>query len=191
MKKIILASGSPRRKELLTRIGLKFEIDVSKYEEDMTLAMSPFELVKFLSLNKGREVAPRHKESIIISADTIVVLDDKVLGKPKDADEAIQMLVELQGRAHEVMTGFTIIDTATNKTHTDAVISKVHFRELNDNEIKAYVATGEPLDKAGSYGIQDIGSTIVERIEGDYFNIVGLPICALALKLKDFGINIL
>lgn len=191
MKKIILASSSPRRKQLLEQIGLKFEVDSSNYEEDMTLKMEPAKLAEFLSLGKAEDVAQRHKDSIIISADTIVAVDGEVSGKPKTPERAKYMLQKFSGKAHSVITGFTIIDTGANKQISKSVETKVYFKNLSEEEIDAYIATGEPLDKGGGYAIQGLAALFVEKIEGDYFNIVGLPILALTTELKNFGINIL
>jgi len=191
MKKIILASQSPRRKQLLEQVGLKFEIDSSNYEEDMTLKMDPKKLVEHLSLGKAMDVAERHDDAIIISADTIVALDGEVFGKPKTAEGAKQMLRKFSGKAHVVLTGFTIIDTGTNKQISKSVETKVYFKNLSEKEIDAYVATGEPLDKGGGYAIQGLAALFVEKIEGDYFNIVGLPILPLSKELKNFSVDIL
>jgi len=191
MKKIILASQSPRRRDLLKQIGLKFETDPSNYEEDMALKMEPNKLAEFLSLGKAKDVAQRHKDSIIISADTIVAIDGEVFGKPKTPERAKYMLQKLSGRAHSVITGFTIIDTGTNKQASKSVETKVYFKNLSENEIDAYIATGEPLDKGGGYAIQGLAALFVEKIEGDYFNIVGLPILALTTELKNLGVKIL
>lgn len=191
MKKIILASSSPRRSDLLKQIGLEFEVDPSDYEEDMSLKMNPKELVEFLSLGKAKDVAGRHKDSIIISADTIVAVDDEIFGKPKTPERAKYMLQKLSDRAHSVITGFTIIDTETDKQISKSVETKVYFKNIPEEEIDAYIASGEPLDKGGSYAIQGIAALFVEKIEGDYFNIVGLPILALFTELKNFGVKIL
>ena len=191
MKKIILASSSPRRKDLLSQIGIKFEIDPSNYEEDMTLKMSPSELAKHLSLGKAKDVAQRHKNAIIISGDTFCAIDNEVLGKPHTAEKAKEMLQKLNGKTHSIITGFSIIDTDTNKQISKSVETKVYFRAVTDKEIDAYIATGEPLEFAGAYAMQYLGGLFIEKIEGDYFNIIGLPILPLAIELKDFGINIL
>ena len=190
MKKIILASQSPRRKDLLQQVGLKFEIDPSNYEEDMSLKMEPLKLVEYLSLGKAKDVAERHKDAIIVSADTIVTLDGEVFGKPKTAERAKYVLCKFSGKAHTVLTGFTIIDTETNKQITKSVETKVYFKSLSEKEIDAYIATGEPLDKAGGYAIQGLAALFIEKIEGDYFNIVGLPIFPLMEALKTFGISV-
>jgi len=191
MQKIILASQSPRRRDLLKQIGLEFEIDPSNYEEDMTLDMEPRKLAEYLSLGKTKDVAQRHKDSIIISADTIIAVDNEVFGKPKTPEKAKYMLQKLSGRAHSVITGFTIINTEINKQISKSVETKVYFKNISEEEMDAYIATGEPLDKGGGYAIQGMAALFVEKIEGDYFNIVGLPIIALTDELKNFGIKIL
>lgn len=191
MKKIILASQSPRRKDLLKQIGLEFKIDPSNYEEDMSLRVEPRELAEYLSLGKAKDVAQRHKGSVIISADTIVAVDDEVFGKPKTPERAKYMLQKLSSRAHSVITGFTIIDTETNRQISKSVETKVYFKDISEEEMNAYIASGEPLDKGGGYAIQGLAALFVEKIEGDYFNIVGLPILALITELKKFGINVL
>lgn len=191
MKTIILASQSPRRKDLLKQIGLEFEIDPSNYEEDMSLKMEPSKLAEFLSLGKAKDVAQRHKDSIIISADTIVAIDGEIFGKPKTPERAKYMLQKLSGKAHSVITGFTIIDTETQKQILKSVETKVYFKNLSEQEMDAYIASGEPLDKGGGYAIQGMAALFVEKIEGDYFNIVGLPILALTTELKNFSVSVL
>ena len=189
MKTIILASASPRRKELLEKISLKFEVDASDCEEDINPGLDPQELVRQLSIKKAKSVAARHKNAIIIAADTIGVMGDKILGKPHTENEARKMLHEISGKSHLVITGFSILDTATNKIVTGTVNTRVYIKKLTGQEIDAYVKTGEPLDKAGAYAIQGMGAVIVEKIEGDYYNVMGLPLNALTEALKEFGIN--
>ena len=191
MKKLILASASPRRKELLQKIGLKFEVDASNCAEEIDPAALPEELVRRISIDKAKAVAPRHQNAVIIAADTIGVIGKKVLGKPHTAAEARKMLAQISGKAHLVITGLTVLDTATDKIITKTVTTKVYIKKLTPLEIDAYVATGEPLDKAGAYGIQGLGAVIVERIEGDYYNVVGLPLFTLTEVLKEFGISVL
>jgi septum formation protein len=190
MKKLILASASPRRKELLQKIGLKFEVDASNCAEEIDPAALPEELVRRISIDKAKAVAPRHQNAVIIAADTIGVIGKKVLGKPHTAAEARKMLAQISGKAHLVITGLTVLDTATDKTITKTVTTKVYIKKLTRAEIDAYVATGEPLDKAGAYGIQGLGAVIVEKIKGDYYNVVGLPLSALMEVLKEFGISV-
>lgn len=191
MRKIILASSSPRRRDLLSQIGLKFEIDPSNYQEDMTLGMKPAKLAEYLSLGKAKDVAQRHRDSIVIAADTFCVLNGELLGKPKTKNEAANMLQKLSGSVHSVITGFTIIDTLTNKQISRSVETRVYFRKLSKKEINFYIASGDPMDKAGAYAVQNLGGIFVERIEGDYFNIMGLPISPLCIELQKFGIDIL
>ncbi len=191
MKTIILASASPRRKELLAKIGLKFEVEPSNDEEELSPGLEPYELAKSLSLKKAERVAKNHRNALVIAADTFVVLEGQILGKPKTESDARKMLSAISGRQHSVITGFTIIDTESHKVLSRSVATRVYIRKLTANEIDAYMQTKEPLDKAGAYAIQGLGSVIVEKIEGDYFNVVGLPLSALAEALKEFGVNIL
>ncbi len=191
MKKIILASASPRRKEILGTTGLKFDICVSDYEEDLSIKKEPRALARFLSRKKAEDVAPKYKNAIIIAADTFIVFRGKLLGKPHTPKEAVKMLTMFNGNAHSVITGFTILDTGSNKRVSRSIETKVYFKKLTQKEIKAYVRTKEPLDKAGAYAIQGLGALFVEKIEGDFFNVVGLPLCELAESLKKFGVTIL
>ena len=191
MKKIILASASPRRKELLERIGLRFEVEPSNYEEDMNSGLEPHELTQKISLEKAEAVASKCKDAIVIAADTFFVFGGQILGKPHTEEDARKMLETISGNSHSVITGFSIIDTGKNKTLSKSVETKVYIRKLTMAEIDAYVKSKEPLDKAGAYAIQGLRAVIVERIEGDYFNVVGLPLSALVEALKEFGINIL
>ena len=191
VKAIILASASPRRKELLERIGLKFEVEPSNYEEGISSELGPHELAKSLSLEKAKLVAQNHKNTLVIAADTFIVFESRILGKPRTETEAKEMLKTMNGKPHSVITGFTIIDTDSNKALSRSVETKVHLRQLSSNEIDAYVRSKEPLDKAGAYAIQGLGSVIVEKIEGDYYNVVGLPLSALVKSLKEFGVHVL
>ncbi len=191
MRRIVLASASPRRKELLELLGLRFEVEPSNYDEETVSGSEPHEMVRELSLGKARAAAAKHRDAFIIGADTIVVLGNKVMGKPHTASEAKKMLHTLNGKVHAVITGFTILDTETGKVLSRSVETKVHIRKLTPEEIDNYVRTKEPLDKAGGYAIQGLGAVLVERIEGDYFNVVGLPLSALAEGLKEFGVPVL
>jgi septum formation protein len=191
MKKIILASASPRRKELLEKLGLKFEVDSGNCEEGINSGLEPHELVRQLSIIKAKSALAGNKNAIIIAADTIGLIGNKILGKPHTENEARKMLKVIAGKPHTVITCFTVMDTATNKIITKTVDTKVYIKKLTNGEIEAYVKTGEPLDKAGAYAIQGLGSIIVERIEGDYYNVMGLPLNSLVETLKEFGINIL
>ena len=181
MKKIILASSSPRRKELLTTAGIEFEIHVKEVDESVPDGTPPADAAKMTAARKAAAVAEDYADCVVIGADTIVVANGKILGKPKDEADAESMLRMLSGIEHEVITGVCIIRNGTPETF--AQISKVKFYDLTDEEISAYVATKEPMDKAGAYGIQGLGCKLVEHIEGDYFNIVGLPVAEVCRRI--------
>ena len=185
MRKIILASGSPRRRELLKDIGINFEIFKPNVDETRLNNEKPVDLCSRLSRLKAQTGAEKFSGSIIIAADTIVVIGDEILGKPQDREDAFRMLKILQGREHEVITGVSV--ALNSKVITHAEHTSVKFRSLNDDEIKNYISTGECDDKAGAYAIQGRGSILIEGIKGDYFNVVGLPLCALSKMLKEFG----
>ena len=185
---IILASGSPRRRALLTQMGLSFRVVVSHADEAVDPALPPAEQVEQLSLRKAQAVAPLvSRDAVILAADTLVALDGVILGKPGTPREAADMLTRLSGRTHTVFTGFTLLRGEEVVTQSEA--TRVTFRPLTPGEIDAYVATGEPMDKAGAYGIQGLGGLLVEGIEGDYFNVMGLPVCRVGLALGRFGIR--
>jgi len=186
MKKIVLASKSPRKKELLKQFGIKFTVDVSNIEEKVNPKLEPKQVAKQLSLIKAKDVARRHEDAIIIAADTFVVLDNEIIGKPKSEGDAKKILKKLSNKPHLVMTGFTVIDTKTGRTITKSVETKVYFKKLTTNEIDNYVKSGEPLDKAGAYGIQDdFGAVFVKKINGCYYNVVGLPLAKLYNSLME------
>jgi septum formation protein len=191
MRRIVLASASPRRRELLEQIGLQFEVEPTDYDEETTSASEPHEMARELSLGKARTAAQKHRNALIIAADTFVVLGDRILGKPHTNEEAGEMLRALNGQTHSVITGFTVLDTETGKVLSKSVETRVCMRRSTLKEIERYVRTKEPLDKAGGYAIQGRGAVLVERIEGDYSNVVGLPLSALAESLKEFGVNVL
>lgn len=186
-RRIILASTSPRRKELLEKTGLSFETAGSDYEEDMTLKLPPAELAKHLSRGKAEAAAKQYPDAIVIAADTFIAYDNNVLGKPHTPEKAKETLCMLAGKPHSVITGFTIVDTKSGESTSEAVETKVYFRDLTDDEIDKYIATGEPLERAGAYAIQGIGKDLVDRIEGDYDNVVGLPTTAVLEALKRFA----
>ena len=194
MKKLILASGSPRRKEILENIGFRFDVLVSDTDESVIKAdkLPVSVYVQELALLKASAVqksAP--KNSLIISADTVVYSEGKILGKPKDYDDAFSMLKSLSGKCHSVFTGICVMRTKDAFSCCGAVETEVYFKELTDNQIERYVQTGEPMDKAGAYGIQGIGSLLVEKINGDYFNVVGLPVAKLSEILeKEFDFDV-
>lgn len=189
-KRIILASSSPQRKKLLQMIGLKFKVAESKFEEDMSLSMNPHKLACFLSLQKAKYISGNYPKAIIIAADTFIVLGNRLFGKPQNYKEAKGILQVLNGKVHIVITGFTIINTETKKIASKSVETKVYFKKLAMQEIESYVKSGESLGGAGAYKIQGIASTFVEKIEGDFFNIVGLPIFALVKELKKFKVEV-
>ncbi|MCF2662097.1 Maf family protein [Pseudoflavonifractor phocaeensis] len=188
---IILASQSPRRRELLGQMGISdFIIRPAQGEEKAAPGLSPAQLVEALSLQKGVEVAASAAPGdLVISADTVVAVDGRVLGKPHSREEAAAMLASLSGRTHTVYTGVTVCRDGDVLTEHEA--TAVRFRSLTPGEIAAYVATGEPMDKAGAYGIQGYGALLVEGIEGDYCNVVGLPVCRLGRMLARFGVDVL
>ncbi len=187
MKKIILASGSPRRHQLLTMIGLEHIVICPSVDEESIINSNPAQLSVQLSELKAMDVAKDNKFDLLIAADTIVILDNKILGKPRNVSDAYSMLSSLSGNTHSVITGVTLVKSQL-KLHSFHVESRVTFSELSDSEISAYIASGSPMDKAGSYGIQDdLGSLFVERIDGDYYNVVGLPINRLYSELKKFS----
>lgn len=190
MKNVVLASASPRRKELLHQMGLEFEVCQSKQAENTSRTI-PYEVVKELSYQKAKDVYSRgHKDSIVIGADTIVFHGGEIMGKPKNAKECKEMLRSLAGDAHHVFTGVTVLWEEDGSTHVLSFYedTKVFVYQMSDAEINAYVATGEPLDKAGAYGIQGGFAKYIERIEGDYNNVVGLPIAKLYQELNKLGL---
>ena len=184
MKKIILASASPRRKELLSTAGLKFEICVKDVDESVPGGTPPSDAAEMTAAKKALASAAEHPDDIVIGADTIVVAEGKILGKPHSEEDAAGMLRMLSGREHTVITGVCI--ACEGKTEIFHKESKVSFYPLTEKEIADYVATGEPMDKAGAYGIQGKGSVLVEKIEGDYFNIVGLPVASTVRAIRKF-----
>ena len=188
---IILASQSPRRRQLLGQIGLDhFIVRPARGEEVMDPALSPAQLVEELSRQKAREVAGASDPGdLVIAADTVVAIDGRVLGKPHDREEACAMLSALSGREHTVYTGVTVCRDDRMLTQHEA--TQVRFRPLSPREIQAYVDSGEPMDKVGAYGVQELGALLVEGIRGDYFNVVGLPLCRLGQMLSQFGMELL
>ena len=188
---IILASQSPRRRELLGQMGLKgFKILSPEVDEHVEGNPDPASLVEQLSLRKASAVAQRADEDdLIIAADTVVVLDGAVLGKPADEREAFAMLSALSGNRHYVYTGVTVL--RGGQTLTAHECTTVTFREVEPHEISSYIATGEPMDKAGAYGIQGLGALLIQRIEGDYYNVMGLPVYRLGRMLAELGLDLL
>ncbi len=187
MKRLILASASPRRYELLSLTLLPFETYPSTLEEKMDLSLTPSRLVESLAEQKAADIFTQKPDCVVLGADTIVSYQNNRLGKPKDRIEAAEMLRMLSGQTHDVYTGVCLIDQT--KKLIFSVKTSVTFYTLDENTIDWYLNTGEPFDKAGSYGIQGSGSLLVEKIDGDYFNVVGLPISKVVRSLKDFGFS--
>ena len=185
---VILASQSPRRKELLGLFHIPFTVRVSDADETMEPGAAPAQQVALVSRRKA-EAVPRGADDVVIAADTIVVLGDQILGKPKDAEDARRMLRLLSGRDHQVMTGMTLLRGAQCLTHTE--ITDIHFRPLTDREIDAYIRTGEPMDKAGAYGIQGGAALFASHLVGDYYNVMGLPVCRLGQLLRQIAPEIM
>ena len=181
---LVLASGSPRRKEILETMGLSYIVDIS--DADESFFADPETMVLELSRRKALAVAPRHNDAVILAADTLV-FGNEVLGKPKDADHAKEMLSSLSGKWHSVYTGVTLADTCSGRVISKADVTRVHFVSLSPAEIDAYVASGEPLDKAVAYGIQGMGGMFIDRIEGSYSNVVGLPMALLRSMLLELS----
>lgn len=190
-KQIVLASASPRRLELMQMLGFSdLIVRPAKGREIPLTGVSPAEIVKDLALHKAREVAEKERsDALVLAADTIVWIDGELLGKPHTEEEAFDMLRRLSGRSHEVYTGVALLDR--DGALCEAERSVVHFRNLTDEEIRGYIATGEPMDKAGAYGAQGIGALLVRGIEGDFFNVMGLPLCRLGQMLSKKGVTIL
>lgn len=191
MKQIILASKSPRRKEIFKKTGLSFIVEESNYKEDMSLRLSPTALAKQLSQEKAKAVAKKHNNAIVIAADTFVVLDDMILGKPHTNQKAKEMLRMLSGKTNLVITGVTILDTDSGQMDCFSDQASVSIKQLSESEIDQYVQSGEPLDKAGAYAIQGLGAIFIEKIEGDFYGVMGLPLFQVVERLKGFGIHIL
>lgn len=190
MNGIVLASRSPRRRELLERMGLTFSVADPGIDEGMNRPLEPRRLVEAISWEKAQAVRVQvGNEVVVIAADTVVVLDGQLLGKPRDEADAHRMLTALQGRRHRVFTGFTVLRGERAVTKSEE--TEVAFRRLTGEEIGQYISTGEPMDKAGAYGIQGYGALLAEGIRGDYFNVMGLPVCALGQVLKEFGVDCL
>ena len=184
---VILASQSPRRRELLGLTGLDFTVRVADIDESMDPKAAPFDEVARVSRLKALAVS-RDPGDVVIAADTIVVCEGRVLGKPRDEEDAFRILSLLSGRHHEVMTGMTVVKDDEIITHTE--VTKIHFRDLHPDEIRAYIASGAPMDKAGAYGIQGGAALFADEMVGDYYNVMGLPVCRLAMILRSLGLPI-
>ena len=191
MEKLILASASPRREKILKKLNLQFTVVPSKVDESIYSHLNPEKMVQELASLKAREVSKLVEDTLIIAADTIIVNNQKVLGKPETEKGAIKMLKKLRGGNHKVITGLAVYSIPEKKEITDIDRTKVYMSYMSDEEIKKYVSTGEPMGKSGSYAVQGLGSVFVERIEGSYFTVMGLPVHKLARILNDFSINII
>ena len=191
MAKIVLASASPRRQELLHRIGIEeFDIRVPEADESYPADLKPAQIVAHISRKKAEAAAALcTPDEIVITADTMVFLDDQRLGKPVDEADALRMLTDLQDRHHTVCTGVTV--RQGDRVLTESETTEVYFRPANEAELLAYIATGEPMDKAGSYGVQGKGALLVEKLHGDFFNVMGLPVLRLSRMLAQFGVHLL
>lgn len=191
MKKIILASNSPRRREILGKF-INFEAVTAEVEEDNVFYKSPQTLVMALAFEKANSVAAKHEDAIVIGADTVVEIEGEILGKPKSRDDAKRMMELLSGKPHKVITGFAIIDLSSDKKYMDYEVTEVTFKDISADEIENYLNKAEYMDKAGAYGIQDDAALFVDKIKGDYLNIVGFPISKIYTVLKDkFDLSLL
>ena len=189
MNEFILASASPRRKALLQEAGFKFQVITSGVPEDAPDSLSPMQYAMHISALKADAVAALHADAVVLAADTIVVLGSTILGKPTSPDDAIKMLTSLSGNMHEVITAYAVVHKAAAKRLCAHTVTQVMMHKLTDEQILKYVQTGEPMDKAGSYGIQALGGALVKQIDGSYDNVVGLPLSDVIEALKDFGIT--
>ena len=186
-RELVLASASPRRQDLLNLLGLRFQVDPSSVPEIIRPTAELGSLVREFARAKAKATAARHENALIIAADTLVGVENQIFGKPRDNADAREMLLTLSGRAHKVLTAVAVLDAKTMTEKTRLAQTDVYFRTLDDSEIDAYIETAEPLDKAGAYGIQGLGSVFVTKIEGDYYNVAWLPIAALNQLLLEFG----
>lgn len=189
--KLVLASASPRREELLKQLNLKFTVVPSKIDEDKFTNNDPVELVKVLAAEKAKSVSKLVEDAIVIAADTVVVYDNQILGKPAGKLEAKKMLKQLSSDQHQVITGVAVLNSQTGESHLDYNITEVKMTALSDSEIENYVETGEPLDKAGAYAIQGLGALFVAEIKGSYYSVMGLPVHQLAELMDKFNYGIL
>ena len=184
---LVLASISPRRKAILTQIGIPFEATGSMVDETSSKGMQPTNFACQMAIRKAESVRHVHKTRWILGADTIVVMNARIFGKPKDPRDCRDMLIRLRGRNHRVITGFCILDPGGKSVHIESVATKVKVKEISELEIEAYIKTGEPFGKAGGYAIQGIGSFMIEHINGSYTNVVGLPVCEIVGALVTCG----
>ena len=185
-RKLVLASESPRRAQLFRLIGLDFVVRKSGVDEDNDVPQEPRQHVLTLSRRKAEHVAAAETKALVVGADTIVVIDGEILGKPSSPQHAYDMLRRLSGRTHRVFTGFTVVETQMGASVADVEVTEVHFRELEDDEIWRYIDTGSPMDKAGAYGIQDQSAVFVDRISGCFYNVVGFPLARFYVRMREF-----
>jgi septum formation protein len=191
MRQLILASASPRRADILNQLGLQFITRASEIdEEQIDKSLTPTAMVMDLAFKKARKVAQAFNEGLIVGADTIVVIEDQILGKPESPKAAMAMLSRLNGKEHSVFTGLALLEVPGGRQAISYAETRVQFRSVETTELARYVATGEPLDKAGAYGIQGKGAFLVEKINGCYFNVVGLPVAKFITMLGEFGVSI-
>lgn len=190
MRRLVLASSSPRREELMEMLGLSFTIVPSKIDEGEYTGLKPVDLVRELARAKAEGVAKLVENSIVVGSDTIVVLNGELMGKPVNNLHAVKMLKRMQNRQHTVITGLAVCDSESEKISVDYDKTEVYMLPMSDADINFYVNTGEPMDKAGAYGIQGIGGAFIEKIVGSYFTVMGLSIHKLAIMLREFGISI-
>ena len=188
---LILASASPRRERVLRSLGVDFEVRPSRVEEEMHPELPPAELVMLNARLKAEAIAAESSTGLVIGADTAVFIDHHILGKPADFDDALRMLGILNGRTHQVYTGLAVVDATSGRMEQDSAKTDVTFRQMSEEELAAYARRINPLDKAGAYAIQGLGSLIVERVDGCYYNVVGLPVVVLDDLLKRFGFSFL
>jgi septum formation protein len=186
MKQIVLASKSPQRKELLIQAGIPFTAAESAFQEVSPAGIKPEDLVMKNAEGKAKDIAQKVKNAIVIGGDSVVFIDQEILEKPKDEKDAVHMLKKLSGNAHQVYTGYSIVDLEKNKIVTNYVVGTVYFNTLSEEDIDSYIATGEPMDKAGAYGIQGKAGMFINKVEGNYPGIVGLPISYIVQELKQF-----
>lgn len=186
---MILASKSPRRKEILENFGFNIKI-ITKEIEEISDKISVPEKIKDISYKKTKIISDEHGEEYVVGADTVVVVDNEILGKPKNEEDVYQMLKKLSGRSHQVITAFTIINKSKNLVLSDYDTTNVYFKDISEKEIKWYIETREPFDKAGSYGIQGKGAIFIEKIEGDFFSVVGFPLGKFVRSLLDLNIEL-
>ncbi len=189
-KQIILASVSPRRKQIFKLLGLKFKVADSKYKEVMNQKMRHQDLVRFLALGKAKAAAKKYPRAVIVAADTVVSFKGKAIGKPKNPKQAFLMLKNFSGKAQEVITGLVVLDAASKQVITSLGTSKIYFKKLSDKDITTYVKSGEPYDKAGGYNLQGRGFALIEKIDGDFTNNLGLPMNLLYNALQKLGIKV-